>query len=110
MNIKVVDLTQEIYNGMPVWGNHQNTFIFQNTSHEESLEKFGLEFSTNNLLISEHGPTHTDAIYECDPNGQTIDEMKLEFFYGPAICLDVSHVSPDDYITQQDLEDALEKS
>lgn len=110
MKVNLIDLTQEIYTGMPVWGNHQDTFIFQNISHEEAMEKYGLEFSTNNLLISEHGPTHTDAIYETDPNGPKIDEMALDFFYGPAICLDVSHVSPDGYFTEKVLKDALKKS
>src|SRR5699024_9828942 len=37
-------------------------------------------------------------------------EMPLEYFYGPAVCLDVSHVSPDGYITPDDLEDALQRS
>jgi kynurenine formamidase len=110
MGYRLVDLTQEIYQGMPVFPLHQKTMIFPNISHEESKAKIGFEFATNNLLINEHGPTHTDATYEFDPNGQYIDEMPLEYFYGPAVCLDVSHVSPDGYITQRILEDALYKS
>ncbi|QQK81024.1 cyclase family protein [Salicibibacter cibi] len=109
-NVKLVDLSQEIYNGMPVFPLHQKTFIFQNKTHEESKKEVGFEFATYNLLINEHGPTHTDAIYEFDPNGKKLDEMPLEYFYGPAICLDVSHVSPDDYITAGDLERALQRS
>ncbi|MRN56407.1 cyclase family protein [Paenibacillus monticola] len=109
MGIQVVDLSQEIYQGMPVFPPHQKTMIFPNMSHEESKHKLGFEFATNNLLINEHGPTHSDAIYEYDPQGQTIDEMSLEYFYGPAVCLDVSHISPDSYITRQDLEQALQK-
>ncbi|ASA24115.1 cyclase family protein [Paenibacillus donghaensis] len=109
MGIQVVDLSQEIYQGMPVFPPHQKTMIFPNMSHEESKQKLGFAFATNNLLINEHGPTHSDAIYEYDPKGPTIDEMALEYFYGPAVCLDVSHISPDDYITRQDLEQALQK-
>lgn len=110
MGYRLVDLSQEIYQGMPVFPLHQKTMIFPNITHEESKAKIGFEFATNNLLINEHGPTHTDATYEFDPNGKYIDEMALEYFYGPAVCLDVSHVSPDGYITPKVLEDALYKS
>lgn len=110
MGVRLVDLSQEIYNGMPVYPLHQKTFIFQNKTHEESLREVGFEFATNNLLINEHGPTHTDATYEFDPNGKFINEMPLEYFYGPAVCLDVSHISPDGYITPTELERALQRS
>jgi kynurenine formamidase len=110
MGIRLIDLSQEIYQGMPVFPLHQKTMIFPNISHEESKEQIGFEFATNNLLINEHGPTHSDAIYEYDPKGKTIDEMPLEYFYGPAICLDLSHISPDAYISPADLDRALQKS
>lgn len=110
MGFRLVDLTQEIYQGMPVFPLHQKTMIFPNLSHEESLEKNGFMFATNNLLINEHGPTHSDAVYEYDPQGATIDEMPLEYFYGPAICLDLSHIPPDVYIKRGDLENALTQS
>lgn len=110
MGIRVVDLSQEIYQGMPVFPPHQKTMIFPNMSHEESKRQLGFEFATNNLLINEHGGTHSDATYEFDPNGKTIEMMPLEYFYGPAVCLDVSHVSPDAYITRSDLEQALSRA
>jgi kynurenine formamidase len=110
MSVRLIDLTQEIYQGMPVFPLHQKTMIFPNISHEQSIAQIGFPFATNNLLINEHGPTHSDATYEYDPQGQYIDEMPLEYFYGPAICLDLSHISPDDYITPADLEEALERS
>jgi kynurenine formamidase len=110
MGVRLIDLTQEIYQGMPVFPLHQKTMIFPNISHEQSIAQIGFPFATNNLLINEHGPTHSDATYEYDPQGQYIDEMPLEYFYGPAICLDLSHISPDDYITPADLEEALERS
>lgn len=108
MGIQVIDLSQEIYHGMPVFPPHQKTMIFPNMSHEESIQKLGFPFATNNLLINEHGPTHSDAVYEYDPNGPTIDEMPLEYFYGPAVCLDLSHISPEGYITRAELESALQ--
>ncbi|RUS47067.1 cyclase family protein [Cohnella sp. AR92] len=110
MGIRLIDLSQEIYQGMPVFPPHQKTMIFSNMTHEESKKQLGFEFATNNLLINEHGPTHSDAVYEYDRNGKTIDEMPLEYFYGPAICLDVSHVSPDGYIRASDLKDQLDQN
>ena len=107
MAVKVVDLTQEIYQGMPVFPLHQPTLIFPNIDHAASKEKIGFEFATNNLLINEHGPTHSDATYEYDPHGRFIDEMPLNYFYGPGVCLDVSSVSPDAYIGPRQLERAM---
>ena len=106
--IRVVDLTQEIYQGMPVFPLHQPTLIFQNIDHAASKAKIGFEFATNNLLINEHGPTHSDASYEYDPHGRFIDEMPLEYFYGPAVCLDVSGVAPEGYIGRRELERAIQ--
>jgi len=108
--IRLVDLSQEIYQGMPVFPLHQKTMIFPNITHEEAEKQVGFPFATNNLLINEHGPTHSDAIYEYDPAGATIDEMPLDYFYGPAICLDLSHISADAYISPADLDFALRKA
>ena len=107
MAVRVVDLTQEIYQGMPVFPLHQPTLIFPNIDHAASKAKIGFEFATNNLLINEHGPTHSDAPYEYDPLGRFIDDMPLDYFYGPAVCLDVSRVSPDGYIGHRELENAV---
>ena len=59
--------------------------------------------------MSEHGPTHSDAVWEYLPGGATIDKMPLEFFWGDAICLDVSHIRYPRYIEPEDLEEALAK-
>lgn len=107
---KIVDLSQEIYQGMPVFPLHQKTFIFQNMTHEESVRQIGFGFATRNILINEHGPTHSDAVYEYNPKGPTIDRMPLECFLGPAVCIDLSHVRYDRYIEAQDLQDAVKKS
>lgn len=107
---KIIDLSQEIYQGMPVFPLHQKTFIFQNITHEECINKIGFPFATRNLLINEHGPTHSDAVYEYNPNGPTIDKMPLEYFCGAAVCLDLSHVSYERYMEIADWEEALKKS
>ena len=110
MDIRMVDLTQEIFQGMSVFPMHQPTLIFPNATHEESLKKCGFMFATNNLLINEHGPTHTDALYESDPHGTTIEKTPLDYFIGQAVCLDVSHVRETEFITDRVLEEAERKS
>ncbi len=113
MALKLIDLSQEIFQGMSVFPMHQNTFIMTNMTHEENMNRTGsktLGFSARNLLISEHGGTHCDAVWEYKPSGLTIDKMPLHYFWGSAICLDLSHVPASRYITPSDLEQALRKS
>lgn len=110
---RIIDLSQEIYQGMPVFGMHQKTFIMVNQTHEQNMEDTGsttLGFSARNLLISEHGPTHSDAIWEFLPSGPTIENMDFELFYGDAICLDLTHIKYPEYIEVNDIEEALEKA
>ncbi len=113
MALKLIDLSQEIYQGMSIFPMHQPTFIMTNMTHEENMKKTGsktLGFSARNLLISEHCGTHSDGVWEYNPDGPTIDKMPLEYFWGPAICLDLSHVRYPNYIEPRDLEDALRRS
>lgn len=109
---KLVDLSQEIYEGMPLYGIHQPTFIMTNQTHEQSKAATGsdLGFYARNLLISEHGGTHSDAVLEFKPGGSDIIEMPIEYFYGSAICVDLSHKRYPEYIEIADLEEAIAKS
>lgn len=110
---EVIDLTQEIYEGMPVFGIHQKTFIMINQTHEANQKATGsptLGFSARNLLMSEHAGTHVDAIWEMKPTGTTIDKMQLEHFFGDAICLDLTSVRYPKYIEKEDIQAALQKA
>lgn len=110
MSFEVIDLSQEIFQGMSVFPMHQPTFIMTNMTHEENMKKTGsstLGFSARNLLISEHGGTHCDAVWEYKPSGKTIDHMPLEYFFGSAICIDLSHVPYSRYIEIDDIKSAL---
>jgi kynurenine formamidase len=109
---RVIDLSIEIYEGMPIWPGHQLPYMFVNQDHEGFKKRWGgdIGFEAHNWLISEHTGTHTDAVIEYDPAGAHIDEMPLEFFYGDAVCLDVSHVRHPDWLTRDVLEAALSSS
>ncbi len=110
MKGKLVDLSQEIYNGMPVYPGHQRTAIFEAKNHEESraVNRTAFSSTTMGILMSDHGPTHVDAFSHLDPSpeAETVDRLPLELFYTPAVCLDVSHRKPGEYITVKDLEQA----
>ena len=111
--MRLIDLSQEIYQGMSMFPMHQRTFIMTNMSYEENMELTGsktLGFSARNLLLSEHCGTHTDGISEFDPKGPTVDAMPLTHFWGTAICLDLSFVPPSRYIEPEDLQRALDRS
>lgn len=112
MALRLIDLSQEIFEGMSLYPIHQKTFIMVNQTHEQSRKATGskLGFSARNLLISEHAGTHSDAVWEYKETGATIDRMPLEYFWGSAICLDLSHVPANRYIEPEDLEAALRKS
>lgn len=113
---KLIDLTQEIYNGMPVYPGHQRTVLFDVKTHEETREMnkaVGPHTSTvMGLLMCDHGPTHVDAFLHIDssPNAESIDQLPLDLFYTPAVCLEVSHRKAGEYITAQDLEQACKKA
>lgn len=113
MGLKLIDLSQEIYQGMSVFPMHQPTFIMTNMTHEENMRATGsktLGFSARNLLISEHGGTHSDGVWEYNPEGATIDKMPMEYFWGSAICIDLSHIPVNRSIEPRDLEQAVKKS
>lgn len=108
---RLIDLSQNIFEGMMVYPGHLKTVTFQHATHRETAPRFNSDFSfqTWGVMLNDNGPTHVDSFSHLDPDpaAQTIDAMPLELFYGPAICLDVSHVPERTDITAQHLEAAL---
>lgn len=112
--MQLIDLSQEIYEGMMVYPGHSKTVIFDHASHEDTAPRFegGFSFQTKGVMFNDNGPTHVDSFSHLnpDPSAQTIDQMALELFYGPALCLDVSHIPAQTDITAEDLGVAEQKS
>jgi kynurenine formamidase len=111
---KIVDLSQEIYQGMPVYPGHQKTVIWVHHTHEDTAPLFESEFSytTHGILLCDHGPTHVDSLSHFDPRpgAPTIDRMDLSLFWGPAICIDLSDAPPRQDIEPAQLDRALAAS
>jgi kynurenine formamidase len=91
---EVVDLSRPVFEGMPLWFGHQKTFIVTNQDHDQfrTIWKTDAGFKARNLILSEHAGTHVDSILEYDRDGPSIGEMPLAFFWGSAVCLDLSEV------------------
>ncbi|MEW6666746.1 MAG: cyclase family protein [Thermodesulfobacteriota bacterium] len=93
---RIIDLSQEIYTGMPVYPGHAKTVIWEHMSHEESGRTIGTGFSyqTSGIMFCDHGPTHIDPVFHFsrDPKAESVDEIPLERCITSAVCLDVSDV------------------
>jgi kynurenine formamidase len=111
---RLVDLSQDIYEGMMVYPGHLKTVVFQHATHAETAPRFdgGFSFQTLGFMLNDNGPTHVDSFSHLDPEpgAQTIDQMALDLFYGPALCLDVSDVPVKTDITAAHLDAALAAS
>jgi len=109
---EIIDLSQEIFTGMPVFPSLPEVKISGHQSFEE------LEGVTDSDLISpavnllefgEHTGTHVDALNHMarEYRGQSIDTMPLTMFYTEGICLDLSDKKLRELIEIDDLECAV---
>ena len=106
--MRIVDLSQDIYEGMKVYPGHLKTVQLEHATHEETAPRFegGFSFQTTGFMLNDNGPTHVDSFSHLDPDpaAQTIDQMPLDLFYGTAVCLDVTGFQPRTDITADDLD------
>ena len=107
----LIDLSQDIYQGMMVYPGHLKTVLFDHVSHEETAPRFtsGFSFQTKGFLLNDNGPTHVDSFshLDPDPSALTIDQMPLDLFYGDAICVDVTGAEPRTDIRVSRVEEGL---
>ncbi len=110
--MRVVDISQPIYGGMPVYPGHLATVVFEHHSHADTLGKFDsdLSYATKGIIVSDHGPTHVDSFSHFDPadDAQPIDEMPLDLFWGEGTCIDISSTPPQEYCSAEGMDAALE--
>lgn len=110
---KFIDLSQEIYTGMPVYPGHLKTVIFDHMTHAESQRMIGTDFSyhTKGILMCDHGPTHIDSVSHLsrDPDAPSVDEIPLENCVTSAICIDVSDVPRQGQFGPDKIEAELER-
>jgi len=110
--VEIIDLSQEIFSGMPVFPGLPEVKISVHVSHEQwegVAESNVVSPAVNRLELGEHTGTHVDAISHMarDYRGQSIDTMPLTMFYTEGICLDLSKKRLQELIEPADLERAL---
>lgn len=109
---EIVDLSQEIYDGMPVFDGLPEVRITVHATHEswDGLDASdGVTPGVHRLEMGEHTGTHVDAIsHMARPyREQSIDRMPLESFYTEGLCLDVSDAGLRDVIEVDRLQRAV---
>jgi kynurenine formamidase len=114
-NPQIIDLSQEIFSGMPVFPGLPEVEISIHVSHEEWDKITDSEVvspAVNRLEMGEHTGTHVDALNHMARRyrGQSIDTMPLKMFYTEGICLDLSYKGLRELIEPTDLERALVES
>jgi kynurenine formamidase len=111
---RIVDLTQEIYEGMPVYDIFIPTKYFPVMTYESIRAKTKDHWVATafGLLMCDHSGTHVDSISHIDdtPGALTIDQFPVERFITSAICLDVSHVQLPDFYTAEVLAESAAKA
>ena len=113
--VEIIDLSQEIFTGMPVFPGLPEVNISMHVSHEEwdaIIDSDVVSPAVNRLELGEHTGTHVDAINHMarQYRGQSIDTMPLTMFFTEGICLDLSYKGLRELIEPADLERALSKA
>ncbi|TIH18623.1 cyclase family protein [Marinifilum sp. JC120] len=80
-----IDLSHTIKNGMPVFPGTETPTIEEVFSHEVH------GFREHRLNIFSHVGTHIDAPNHMIAGGETLDQMEINRFIGPGICIDCTH-------------------
>ncbi|MWW23321.1 cyclase family protein [Algibacter lectus] len=111
---EIIDLSQEIYEGMPVFKDLPQVKMEIHNSHEEWDGIKNPKTRTpavHKLELGEHTGTHVDAINHMakEYEGQSIDTMPLSMFYTEGICLDFSHKKLRELIEPIEIENACKK-
>ena len=110
--MEIIDLSQEIYEGMPVYKSLPQVKMSVHNTHEDWE---GIENPENptpavyKLEMGEHTGTHVDAINHMakEYQGHSIDKMPLSMFYTEGICLDFTHKGLRELITKNEIEASL---
>lgn len=111
---EIIDLSQEIYDGMPVYSGMPRVKVDVHATHEE-WEKINTTVKTPSVLkleLGEHTGTHVDALSHMGIpySDKTIDKMPLKNFITSAFCLDFSHKELGELIETDELIRACKES
>lgn len=108
---EIIDLSQDIYEGMPVFKDLPQVTMRVHNTHEAwdgDTESQTQTPAVHKLELGEHTGTHVDAMNHMAKQykGHSIDTMPLSMFYTEGICLDLSHKGYRELIDISDLKAA----
>jgi kynurenine formamidase len=104
---EIVDLTHEMYNGMPNIGGVQ--IAFWPIESYDTLSQYSggkLAMESRMMLLAEHCGTHLDAPRHFDPDGLSLSTLPLRQLVLPGHLLDFTHIRNGEAITIADFEAA----
>ncbi|WP_064094296.1 arylformamidase [Rossellomorea aquimaris] len=82
--MKIIDISQPLHSGIPVWpGDTPFSFSLNWTKEDTGSVNVG------QITMSSHTGTHVDAPFHFDSKGGKILDLPLERFIGPAIVISV---------------------
>jgi arylformamidase len=79
VTMKIIDITLNIFPGMPVWPG-DDPVTLERRSKIENGDNANISY----LGLSAHTGTHVDAPYHFLPEGGTVDNLSLDALVGPA--------------------------
>ncbi|MCF6133147.1 cyclase family protein [Flavobacterium wongokense] len=110
---EIIDLSQELFDGMPIFNGLPEVKITIHATHEEWDGIENPTTKTPSLLkleLGEHTGTHVDALNHMGKEyvGQSIDVMPLSMFYTEGICLDFTHKDLGELISSDEIAISLQ--
>ena len=112
--MRLIDLSGEIYQKCPKLPNPPPVTFSAYQTHDTVRESEGVQFScaSSFLTLGEHTASHVDAPCHFDERetALSVDEMPLDQFYRPSLCLDLSHIPLRSDISIADLQEAEAKT
>lgn len=106
MNMKVkkmVDLSWEISDTTPIYPGDPEPRI--ETTHTIEKDYYNL----SGVYVGTQTGSHVDAPYHFRNDGDTIDKMEPDFFFGPAIVVRVTDKKAEEKITMEDMKPYMGK-
>lgn len=98
MSPTIIDLSQELVTGMQVFALHSPTHVLPWAKREA----YG--FQSEALFCNTHAGTHVDAPAHFLVDGDPVDRLPLDRFFGPALVWDLTHLPARHHIGPDDLQ------
>lgn len=94
---KFVDLSWEVSDDSPIYPGDPEPHIEATHTIEKDY------YNLSGVYVGTQTGTHVDSPYHFSNDGDTIDKMELDFFFGPAVVIRVTDKKAEEQITMEDV-------